>query len=183
MKKSLFIVILFLFSLLCVTLAGAVVGGGVNCGNAVVVTPGTHTVIGPSGGGGASSCALNIANNAEWYSYTPTVNGVINVNSCGFDLDTCLYIHSTTCGGEDCSTGGDDDECPVYNAEIITGYPVTAAHTYYIEWTDYRSTATFDWQLIFTPDDAIPTLNEWGVIIMILMLSGGILIHRRRQAL
>lgn len=160
--------------------------GGETCATALAVTPGTHIATGPRSGDGASECSG--ATNSEWFSYTPTEDGTIDVDNCGVSADTVLYIHDTPCGSEDCSTGGDNDGCPEEHAyqEQITGFPVTAGQTYYIEWTDEQSTSGFSWTLAFNEQSAaaIPTMGEWGMIIMSLMLvTGGVIIMRRRQDL
>lgn len=169
--------------------------GGETCAEALAVTPGTHIATGPRADNGASSgcsiaeCEAECGDTqSEWFSYTPTGDGTIDVGSCESGADTVLYIHSTSCGSEDCAAGGDDDACGYY-AEEITEFSVTAGHTYYIEWTNYQHTSGFFWTLSFTPGTpgsvaAIPTMGEWGMIIMSLMLvTGGVIIMRRRQDL
>jgi hypothetical protein len=162
--------------------------GGETCAEAVAVTPGTHMAGGPRSGGGASACSGDL--DSEWYSYTPTEDGTIDVASCAYGLDTVLYIHTTPCGSEDCAAGGDNDACGDGPAEEITGFPVTAGNTYLIEWTDGQSDSGFPWTLAFnataTPTPvSIPTMNEWGMIIFSLILAGSAvwMIRRKRHEL
>jgi hypothetical protein len=61
---------------------------------------------------------------------------------------------------------------------------VTGGNTYLIEWTDNQHTSGFFWTLAFNGSGsvAIPTMGEWGMIIMSLMvLASGMIIMRRRQ--
>lgn len=160
--------------------------GGESCADAVAVVPGTYIAAGPSAGDGASECAiLNDAGtiNSEWFSYSPTEDGVIDIDSCGSAADTVLYIHTTSCDSEDCAAGGDNDGCgdDTYS-ESITRFPVSAGQTYLIEWTDYQDSSGFFWTLAFNRPVSIPTMGEWGMIIMSLMfLASGIIIMQRRQ--
>jgi hypothetical protein len=94
-----------------------------------------------------------------------------------------LYFHTESCGNEDCAEGGDNDGCGdgTYSEEI-RGFPVSAGQTYYIEWTDYQMSDGFFWTLTFYQSANIPTMSEWGMIIMSLMvLASGIIIMRRRK--
>ncbi len=123
---------------------------GDDCATAVSVTPGTYTADGPSTGGGAIGSG-NTGTNADWYSFTPTCDGTIDVASCiSGGTDTKLYVFDGTAG---CGTiasnqlGVSDDACGL--SSQLTGIPVTAGNTYYIEWTDRWTSSGFDWDLVF----------------------------------
>lgn len=140
-------------------------GGGDTCGTALDVTPGVHIASGPRTGGGASSCSGDT--NSEWFSYTPSKNGMINISSCGAGVDNVLYIHSGgPCGTENCAVGGDNDLCDDggdhdYNiyTEQISRFSVTAGQTYYIEWTDQQDNFGFFWELTFNNVSTTPATN------------------------
>lgn len=129
---------------------------GDDCATAVPITPGTYTADGPSTGGGAVGSGTT-GTNGDWYSFTPTCSGTIDVASCDGGTDTKLYIFDGTAG---CGTIGaneisvNDDACQMgpglsSYASQLNGVNVTAGTTYYIEWTDRWSTSGFDWSLVF----------------------------------
>ena len=123
---------------------------GDDCPNAVPVGPGIYTANGPNTGGGASNvCFGGGATNADWYTFTAPCTGTIDVGS-DIDLaqpDTRLSIYSGGCGTLVCEDN-DDDGGPGFTS-LITGMPVTAGTTYYIEWDDRWDNFAFDWQLTY----------------------------------
>lgn len=129
---------------------------GETCGTAVSVTPGVYTANGPSSGGGAVQD--DGSGNSDWYSFTATCDGSIDVESCiSGGVDTDLFLYANTCPTlESDAIAINDDGCSGTFSSILTGIPVTAGTTYYIEWGDQWSTAAFDWQLTFNG----PTYNN-----------------------
>lgn len=130
-------------------------GQGVDCNTAVAVTPGTYTADGPSTGGLASNLCFGAgATNADWYMYTASANGTIDVYSCLGGADTRLSIYSGTCATLFCENSN-DDAClvsiggPNYAAEIVS-MPVTGGTVYYIEWDDRWTSSGFNWVLNFS---------------------------------
>ncbi|MFD1551179.1 hypothetical protein DNU06_16775 [Putridiphycobacter roseus] len=123
---------------------------GETCATAVSVNAGTYVSNGAATGGGASTQGTN----ADWYSFTPVCDGVMSVGSCGGGVDTQLYLHSGACGALT-QVGFADDNCTMgpgqsgYASEVAN-LNVTGGTTYYIEWTDYWSSAATPWFLEFT---------------------------------
>ncbi|MBI3134780.1 MAG: fibronectin type III domain-containing protein, partial [Bacteroidetes bacterium] len=130
---------------------------GDNCATAVPVTAGTYVANGPSVGGGANnSCAGYGGANADWYSFVPSCDGSINVNSCFGGADTKLQVYSGDCGTLSC-VGSSDDFCNTgfgsFYASQVTA-TVTAGVTYYIQWDNYWTGAGFTWSLSYTPSSS-----------------------------
>ncbi|MEZ4921544.1 MAG: T9SS type A sorting domain-containing protein [Crocinitomicaceae bacterium] len=151
---------IYLSLLLGVGLATTASAQGDNCGSAVSVTPGVYTANGPTTGAGASNfCFFGGAINADWYKYTPTCDGTIDITSeIEASLpDTRLSIHSGTCGTLTGCIDSDDDSGTGFTSKI-TGFPVTAGVTYYFEWDDRWDGSGFDWEFTFTPI-AAPVTN------------------------
>ena len=121
---------------------------GDNCAAALDVTPGTYTADGPATGAGSVN-----STNADWYSYTPVASGTIDISACS-GPDTRLYVYDGTCAAL-VQIAYNDDACGL-GSEIL-GIPVLSGTTYYFEFDDSWSTASFDWTLTFsaaaTPGD------------------------------
>ena len=133
---------------------------GATCATALAITPGTYTADGPSSGNGASNlCFGGGATHADWYSYTPTADGTIDISACNGGADTRLSVHTGSCGSLTCLTSN-DDACDLGNgglyASELTNISVTAGTTYYIEWDDNWSSSGFTWTLSYTPPPACP---------------------------
>ncbi len=132
---------------------------GISCATAVAVSPGTYTADGPSSGGGASNVCFSGATNADWYSYTPTADGTIDISACNGGADTRLSVHTGSCGSLSC-LDSNDDACDTGTgapyASELTNISVTAGTTYYIEWDDKWDPSGFTWTLTFTPLPACP---------------------------
>jgi len=137
--------------------AGAFAQGD-DCATAVPVTPGIITADGPSSGGGALGSG-NSGTNADWYSFTPTCDGIINVDNCG-TVDSKMYIFDGTAG---CATitsneiGSFDDNCGLSSS--ASNIAVTGGNTYYIEWTDRWTGQGFDWNLSYTNNTFFPNTS------------------------
>ncbi len=101
-------------------------------------------------GGGAVGFA------GYWYTYTPSQNGVLTMASCGGGVDTRGWIFSGEC--HDLKTVGvNDDRCEIETggsdwASYREAY-VTAGTTYFIMWDDTWESATFAFELGFTPTE------------------------------
>ena len=127
---------------------------GDNCLTALPVVPGTHFADGPATGAGSNSlCFGSLATNADWYVYTPAANGTIDVQSCFYGADTRLSVFGGTCAALTC-LGSADDSCPMTLggagfASNVIGLPVLAGQNYYIQWDDYWTTQSFNWDLLF----------------------------------
>lgn len=104
-------------------------------------------------GNGATS---NNATHAEWYIFSPPVDGAISVSSCGYGVDTRVLIHEGACGNY-VSTSSYDDQCSMgpglsaYASQVID-YRVIGGNTYYIEWDDRWSADGFNWDFNYDPD-------------------------------
>ena len=120
------------------------------CATATVIAPGFYDVdslFGYASHGNASR--------ANWYKYTPTRNGKIGINSCGFDADARLWVYKGTCAAlvpfaesdDDCISGGVD----MY-AVSLQNIAVVANTTYYFEFDDGNE--DFPFQFTFTFDAA-----------------------------
>src|SRR5262249_30886519 len=44
-----------------------------------------------------AGCGLG-GSNAVWFTYTPSVSGIVTINGCGSDFDTVFEAYSGTCG-------------------------------------------------------------------------------------
>lgn len=135
------------------------------CQSAEAVDPGTHTVtsfgdasVGGPFIGNLTSSTTPYAGGA-WYSYTPNEDGLVDINSCGTDEDTYLFVYTGTCDniGSLELVALNDDACAA--ASSIEGLEVTAGTTYYIEWIDLYDDGTFDWELVFRVPTVSVTLN------------------------
>lgn len=111
------------------------------------------------------------ADAAAWYSFTPTEDGLLTVNSCLGGADTRVFLHTGTCTIVDKASlntlAGNDDACPFEEgndeqawASAIARY-VTAGTTYYIEWDNrwLDPNQGFTFSLDF---EAIPFIPEPG---------------------
>jgi len=115
-----------------------------------LLTSGTYTAR-PDAGNGASS---NSATHADWFLFSPTQSGTIDVFSCNEGVDTRLHIHSGNCNNLSFEATSDDD-CTSHGslnyASQILGLSVTVGTNYYIEWDNRWSSALFNWTLTYTP--------------------------------
>ena len=119
------------------------------CAEALIIT-GTGTYFAqPNNGNGASSSS---ATHADWFEFTPTSNGSIDIYSCNEGVDTRVFLHSGSCASltyeamsdDDCTSAGSSN----YASEIAS-FSVFAGTTYFIEWDNRWSTGSFDWSLVF----------------------------------
>lgn len=161
MKKITLLITLFAFSF------GFSQNGGDNCGSAVVIpttagtTNYTATTINQTSGGGEMGSPQ--PRDAAWFSFSPTIDGTIDVSSCGNpSSDTRLFIGEGTCGSLNVLFDSDntEDQCDVN--EEVNGIVVIAGNNYYIEWDDRWQSSTsdpFDWSFTYTPTPCGPPSN------------------------
>ncbi len=91
------------------------------------------------------------------FSYTPIVNEVVDINLCGSDYYTKLYVYENTCGAPDSGTqiACDIEGCDgVPPTSQITGLSLTAGNTYYII-VDGVGTQSGLYQLVVTSSSAV----------------------------
>ena len=137
------------------------------CELAIAVEPGTHSIDVINGYANVSGPNINHTGasttnyaQSEWYSFTPTDDGLMSVQNCGLTTeDTRLWIYQGECGIETIELiASNDDECELQSQ--LVDIPVTAGTTYYIEWDDESLNAPgFDWELIY---DVIEDVVETG---------------------
>lgn len=128
------------------------------CATAVAVTAGTTTVGTINGTVPTPVCAPNgpVTNMpaGEWYSYTPTVDAVVNITT---DLpvnaggDTRVHIYTGACGALTCYAANDDVDDVNFLSDV--SFAVTAGVTYIIAWDNRWSSAGFDFILTETTVD------------------------------
>ena len=119
---------------------------GLSCDNPTVATPGVYSDVAITPGSGSATNAG--ATDALWYSYTAEGNGTIDINSCATTSDTRIYVYTDGC---DTLTllANNDDACGLGSA--VSDIAVIAGQEYLIEWDDRWGTASFTWELNFTP--------------------------------
>ena len=111
--------------------------------------PGTYTAS-PITGVGAT---IGSGTGAKWYSYTPSANGAVTVNSCGSGVNTLLGIMAGACplpglgpaSDDDCDSGGGD-----MLASTVT-FLGLENQEYLIQWTDEHSADGFDFDVELGP--------------------------------
>ncbi|WP_417609664.1 T9SS type A sorting domain-containing protein [Owenweeksia hongkongensis] len=127
------------------------------CATATLITSnGTISAPGPSTGGGCYNCGS--ATDANWYQWTATADGLLDVSACGLTAtDTRLWVYSGTCAGLT-QVAADDDACTSSDgfASAVTAIPITNGTTYYLEWDNRWSTAAFQFNFTFTAVSCLP---------------------------
>lgn len=162
MKKSLHLLCSLL--LLGVGLKGH--AQGLTCATASPVTPGTFTA--STLIGTPSTPGLNgngVALTAGWYAYTPTSNGILNINSCSGGADTRLWVWSGSCAALTAVANNDDFAGCISTgttayASKIENIILMAGTTYYFEWDNQWEATGFTWSFTFT---ALPNNNDAGI--------------------
>ena len=79
-----------------------------------------------------------------WYTYTATMSGVATVSSDGSGVDTQVYGYTGTCDALEQVGFGDDEGADFAS---IMSFTIVEGTTYYLNWTDYWSSAGFAWTL------------------------------------
>jgi len=136
------------------------------CATASPVTPGTFTATTLIGT--PSTPGLNgngVALTAGWYAYTPTSNGILNINSCGGGADTRLWIWSGSCTALVAVANNDDFAGCISTgttayASKIENIILMAGTTYYFEWDNQWEATGFTWSFTFA---ALPNNNDAGI--------------------
>lgn len=130
---------------------------GMNCNEAIVlIAPGTYTSQGPSYGNGCHNCSSS--SHANWYTFTPPKDGVVNIYSCRGGADTRLFVYEgANCGSLTEIASGDDD-CEISfggatHAAEVSMVNVSAGVPIFIEWDDRWSQSSFLWTLEFCDGD------------------------------
>jgi len=135
---------------------------GVDCSTAEVIGEGTFTVTGLNSGAGASNnCFGSGGTDANWYSFTPTCDGTINVSSSGSGVDTRLSIYSGGCAALTCEQSSDDANGLT---STVSNMAVTAGSEYLIEWDDRWSSNGFDWSLTYSPAVQLPGVAPSNIL-------------------
>ncbi len=120
------------------------------CDEASIITNNGIYSADPSNGNGSSSSS---ATAADWFEFTPDSDGTIDFNSCNQGVDTRVWLHSGSCtsmnfealSDDNCTSSGNIN----YASEIIA-HNVIAGTTYYIEWDNRWSSASFNWEFTFS---------------------------------
>jgi len=148
MKKT---TLLIFISLLTLSLSFAQDSN--SCAQAALIIPNTiYSVAAVDGTPSGSSCVdINVANNSEWYSYTPTSDVSITITSdlpASTGRDTRIQIYTGSCGGLTCE-GGDDDN----GSGFLSTYTFNATNTvtYYIVFDNRWDSLGFDFRLTEAP--------------------------------
>ncbi|KGE89752.1 MAG: T9SS type A sorting domain-containing protein [Phaeodactylibacter xiamenensis] len=105
------------------------------------------------GDGAENGCSFPIssgsADHARWFTFTPAQNGEYTIGSSGFtSADTRLSIYTGNCGSLSCFASNDDINGLADQASEVTTC-LQAGVTYYIEWDNRWSIASFDWSISF----------------------------------
>lgn len=123
--------------------------------------PGTFST-GTLTGSGASQVG---ASAARWYKFTPSTNGMLQINSCGGGSDTRLWIWSGLCNNLSAVASNDDFPNCISTgtneyASRIQNLILLAGVTYYFEWDNYWENTGFTWSFSFT---GLPNNNDIGI--------------------
>jgi len=129
-----------------------------SCAQAAPITPNTiYSVATIDGAPSGSSCInADLADNAEWYSYTPTTDVSATITTdlpASAGRDTRIQVYTGTCGGLICE-GGDDDSGTAFLSTYT--FNVTSGTTYYIIFDNNWNSNSFDFQLTEGPTVIIP---------------------------
>ena len=156
MKKLLHL----LFAFIVLSVWWQVKAQGLTCATASPVTPGTFTASTLIG-----TPSQTTATAAGWYAYTPTSNGILNINSCSGGSDTRLWIWSGTCTALTAVANNDDFAGCISSgtsayASKIENVILMAGTTYYFEWDNVWEATGFTWSFTFA---ALPANNDAGI--------------------
>ncbi|MCE2686337.1 MAG: T9SS type A sorting domain-containing protein [Cryomorphaceae bacterium] len=156
MKKLLHL----LFAFIVLSVWWQVKAQGLTCATASPVTPGTFTASTLIG-----TPSQTTATAAGWYAYTPTSNGILNINSCSGGSDTRLWIWSGTCTALTAVANNDDFAGCISTgtsayASKIENVILMAGTTYYFEWDNVWEATGFTWSFTFA---ALPANNDAGI--------------------
>jgi hypothetical protein len=110
-----------------------------HCTNAIAMQDGViyrrSTVASTSNGDPTPSCSYFYPIKGVWYTYNPSANGVVAINTCGSDFPTVLQVYTGTCNSlkpvTDGCNSGYGPLCPEA-PQASTVFQSTAGVTYYI---------------------------------------------------
>jgi PKD repeat protein len=132
-----------------------------DCVGAIPAVAGTN---GPfSNVGASSSASFNCGGTTDsdlWFSYTPSCNVAVEINTCATSpsFDTKISVHSGTCGALTQLACNDDAGagCGVSTLlSRVTGVPMTGGQTYYIAIGGFNgATGTFVFDILSTATGA-----------------------------
>ena len=99
---------------------------------------------------------VNVANHStgkdQWYSYTATMNGVIELSTCGLTTeDTKVEAWADNCQGT--NLGVRDDVC---GSQTYLMFPCETGRTYYIGWRAQYTSGIYNWNL----NERVPAPGE-----------------------
>lgn len=130
-------------------------------------------------------CGTASTSPGVWYSLVGTGN-MITIDLCGAIFDSKLSIYDGTCGALNCIIGEDDDFAICGGNDPSVDFMSSLGTTYYIHVHGFGGTnGPFDMTIAgepVAPPPPIPTMSEWGVIILMIILSTfGILAIRQKK--
>lgn len=131
-------------------------------------------------------CGTTISTAGVWYTIEGTDND-ITLSTCDVaDYDTKIHVFSGSCDGLVC-VDGNDDNCPGFRSELT--FASSCGELYYIYLSGFGGdTGNFELAVSGDPsscEPAVPTLGEWGLIILALsmLIVGLVAITSRRPSL
>ena len=134
------------------------------CQTAIAVQPGEHLVTEMDGDASVAGPLINSFTSSttpyaqsEWYSFTPTIDGLMTITSCeGAASDTHVFVYTGDCSSFSTlnlfAQNDNGEDCVELQSYLEAN--VTAGTTYYIEWIDRWQEASFFWELLFEPTAA-----------------------------
>ncbi|MEM9050732.1 MAG: FG-GAP-like repeat-containing protein [Bacteroidota bacterium] len=98
------------------------------------------------------SCMASSPNNGNWFIYSASVNGTLNISSVGIDgVDTQVSVGVGTCGNlTEIDCNDDFTGSPPWESEVE--FEVTAGTDYYIMWGDGWTANASNFTVTLTPD-------------------------------
>ena len=136
-----------------------------SCATAIPISGTGLTTVGPITGTYTLACdnlggELTAGALGNWYSFTPTTNGVVVLdsnlpqNAAPSSDDTRVSVYTGTCANLVCLGGSDD----ISGTNFLTTFTFNAlaGTTYYIQWDNRWSAAGFDFQTTFTAVSCLP---------------------------
>lgn len=148
-------------------LLGATTYAQDTCATALPISLTSGNMVGTINGTAITqNCAdtsTNLGTAAEWYQFTATATGTLNLNS---DIpgnasdDTRVSIYTGTCGALTCVGGNDDISASNYLTNVTIN--VTSGTVYTIAWDNRWNPASFTFNATFTPV-ACPSPTNLGI--------------------
>jgi hypothetical protein len=160
-----------IFTLTTICLFALSVTAQDDCGTALNITAGLHTVAAVDGSEIPSPVCTSggdNASNGEWYRYTPTADYDVTISTDleqNAGVDTRVNIYVGGCGSLVC-IAGDDDSGDVYLS--IAEFGADAGESYYIAFDDNWDDSGFD----FTLTENVPTPTVFDYDPQVMSTSG-----------